>query len=565
MSLPRLQDQQFDVETLIGRRPTKRWERTSVGDLFERLRWSYPDKEAVVAAEGAFGSAKFSRLTYRGADELANQVANALIARGLKQGDRVLFFCENTVEAYIAKFGAAKAGMVCTPMNPRLPPDVQDYLITLLQPAIAFIDAEFWPRAGDVFTKRGISGVVIPINGTYIPPGWCSFEQFVTDSPNSEPEVEIHGDDIWEILPTSGTTSMPKGVMMSHNFAYLGAYSHALTHTRGLRFESDLRVCSLLPVIYHAPDQTQSIPALLCGGTFIIGRKAKAVDFAELITRERPTHLWAGSPQFIEDMIEVIAATPGVYDVSSLTSIVFAWASLRPSAMDALKALCGESLQLVEILGQTESVPCSRFSLDKWPEIYRATAPDINVAGLPPPILAASIMDENGSLIDRDNSGVPGEIVYRTPAVTAGYYKNEQATREAFRHGWFHSGDCCIFDENGLFVMVDRYKDVVKSGGENISTIRVEAVVMSHPAIQKVAVVGLPHERWSEAVTGIAILRPGFSVTQEELLAFCRERLAGFESPKGFIFVEALPETTGGKVLKYVLRDRYRSHFNGQG
>lgn len=559
--MTQMQPETFDVENLYNRRATNRWERTSVGDLFERMCWSYPDKEAVVAAPGAFGYERYARLTYRQADQLANQVANALLARGFSRGDRVVFFCENTIEAYVAKIGVAKAGMVCAPINPRMAPDVQEYLLKMLAPKFAIVDAELWPAAEKAFRACDVSGAIIPIKGDVIPSGWVGFEAFVGAAPATEPVAEIHGDDIWEILPTSGTTSMPKGVMMSHNFAYIGAYSHALTHTRGLRFESDLRVCSLLPLIYHAPDQTQSFPALLAGGTVVIGRAVSAANFASVITAEKPTHLWAGSPQFIEEIVEEVTARPGTYDLGSLTSVMFAWASLRPSVADRLKEICGGDLQLVGILGQTEAIPCARFWPDKYPEIYRRSAPDINHTGLPTAILAASVMDENGTLIRQDQPNIPGEIVYRTPAVTAGYYKNETATREAFRHGWFHSGDCCQYDENGLLVMIDRFKDVIKSGGENVSTIRVEAVVRTHPAVQKVAVVGLPHERWSEAVTGVVITKPGMAVSEDELIRHCRARLAGYEAPKGFIFVAELPETVGGKVLKYVLRQRYHSHY----
>ncbi|WP_200933116.1 MULTISPECIES: class I adenylate-forming enzyme family protein [unclassified Sphingomonas] len=552
---------QFDVVSLYGRHPSKRWERTSVGDMFERMCWSYPDKKAIVASADACGSERFARLTYRAADQLANRIANALIARGLQRGDRVVFFCENSVEAYISKFGIAKAGMVGAPINPRMAPDVQDHLLSTLEPKLAIVDRELWPAAEATFTRHGLTGVMIPIGGLDIPDGWVSFEKFVDDSSIEEPDVEIHGDDIWEILPTSGTTSMPKGVMMSHHCSYIGAYGNALTFSRGLRFESDMRTCSVLPLIYHAPDQTQAFPAFLCGGTLIMGRQATGANFATMVSDERATHLWAGSPQFIEEMIAEIEAKPGRYDITSLTSVVFAWAALDPATADKLKALCGEQVQLVEILGQTEAMPCTRFYPDKWPEIYRASAPAINHTGLPAPILAAGLMDEEGRLIERDTPNVAGEIVYRTPAMTAGYYKNEQATQEAFRGGWFHSGDACIYDENGLFVMVDRYKDVIKSGGENVSTIRVEGVMRGHEAVEKAAVVGLNHPRWGEAVTAFVILAPGKSCSEEELIAYGRARLAGFEAPKAVIFVDEIPTTLGSKVLKYKLREQYRDYF----
>jgi acyl-CoA synthetase (AMP-forming)/AMP-acid ligase II len=155
--------------------------------------------------------------------------------------------------------------------------------------------------------------------------------------------------------------------------------------------------------------------------------------------------------------------------------------------------------------------------------------------------------------------------------VASGYYRDAAATQEAFRHGWFHSGDSCMVDENGLRIMVDRYKDIIKSGGENVSSLRVEAILHQHADVVKAAVIGLGHDRWGEAVTAIVVPRPGAvlaegglaegGLTEEALIAFCRERLAGFETPKGVIFATALPETVGGKVLKYKLREQFAGHY----
>src|SRR5262249_19294605 len=150
--------------------------------------------------------------------------------------------------------------------------------------------------------------------------------------------------------------------------------------------------------------------------------------------------------------------------------------------------------------------------------------------------------------------GQPGEAVYRSPVVTAGYYLDEDATREAFRDGWFHSGDLCTYDEEGLRIMVDRSKDMIKSGGATVSTLRRETILRQHPEILNAAVVGLPDERWGEAVTAIIVPADGAAPDPDEVIAFCRERLAGYESPKGVIIVDELPATVGGKVLKYKLR-----------
>ena len=185
--------------------------------------------------------------------------------------------------------------------------------------------------------------------------------------------------------------------------------------------------------------------------------------------------------------------------------------------------------------------------------MYRDTAPATNVVGLPSPLLASTVMDEEGRSLQGE-PGVRGEAVYRSPIVTAGYFRDDKATREAFRDGWFHSGDMCELREDGLRVMVDRFKDIVKSGGENVSSLRVEAVVALHPAVSRVAVVGLPDPRWGEAVTAVIVPRPGEAFDEAAILAFCRERLAGYETPKRIVVVEDLPVTVGGKVLKYRLR-----------
>jgi acyl-CoA synthetase (AMP-forming)/AMP-acid ligase II len=224
-----------------------------------------------------------------------------------------------------------------------------------------------------------------------------------------------------------------------------------------------------------------------------------------------------------------------------------------------LKQLCGDELVAVEIFGQTEAISCHRFWPDKWPDIYRRTAPQHNYVGVPNPLLASTVMDESGTML-HDQPGVAGEAVYRSPVVTAGYYRDPDSTAEAFRNGWFHSGDSCTYDEHGLRIMVDRYKDIVKSGGENVSSIRVESVLSQHPGVTKAAVIGLPHERWGEAVTAV-VVPTGTPPTEDELIGFCRARLAGFETPKSVLFVEQLPETVGGKVLKYRLREQYQDTY----
>jgi acyl-CoA synthetase (AMP-forming)/AMP-acid ligase II len=550
----------IDVTSLTNRRATNRWDRTSVGDFWERITWSYPDKEAIVGRPGAFAYPGNERLTYREADELANRVANSMLAGGAQKGDRVLFFCDNSTEAYVVKIAVAKAGLVSTPINPMLAPDVVANLIERVEPKLSFVDDVLWPKAEKAFTVAGLEPTVtIPIGGTVLP-GSVSFADFVSEASSEEPDVEIHGDDIWEIIFTSGTTAMPKGAMVSHNYSYLSAYSFALSLTRGLRFECDLKMVTFLPLIFHIADQIFSFPAFLCGGTLVFGRGYDPDGIAQAISDEGVTMWWGGSPAMLEEVTERFERSGGALDASSVTSIVFGWTAIAPELVERLRSLTTGQVSILEILGQTEAISCFRFWPDKWPETFAANAPAVNYVGVPNPLLASKLVDEEGRSLE-GTTGVPGEAVYRSPVLTAGYYQDEEATREAFRDGWFHSGDLCEYDADGLRIMVDRSKDMIKSGGENVSTLRVETILRSHPEILKAAVIGLPHERWDEAVTAIVVPVEGGTPDRDEVIAFCRERLAGYESPKDVILADSLPETVGGKVLKYKLRVAHAGHY----
>jgi acyl-CoA synthetase (AMP-forming)/AMP-acid ligase II len=549
----------LDVTSLHHRRATRRWERMSVGDLIERVTWSRPDKLAVVGRPGAYADQAFQALTYRQAEQAANQVAHALLARGLERGDVVLLFCENSVEAYLAKIGIAKAGLVAAPLNPMMAPDLVAAMIDLVRPKLAIVDAELWPRAQEPFAAKGLrAGVTIAIGGPPVP-GSVSFNEFIAGQAGTEPDVEIHGDDIWEILFTSGTTALPKGVMISHACSYAAGFGFALSLTRGLRLESDLKVGTYLPMIYHVGDQPFTYSVFLCGGTLVLGRRPDPGHIAEMIDAERVTALWAGSPAMVRALDGVLTARPDL-DARSLTVIVYGWAALLPATLASMKRHCGDDLCAFEIFGQTESVSCHRFWPDEWPELYAATAPQQNYVGVPSPILASTVLDPDG----RDLAGQPGvagEAVYRSPAVMAGYYRDEEATRHAFRYGWFHSGDSCAYDDDGLRIMLDRYKDIVKTGGENVSSLRVEAVLAQHPDVAKAAVIGLPHPHWSEAVTAVVVLRDGTEASEEDLVKHCRASLAGYETPKSVVFAADLPATVGGKVLKYKLRAEHAGHY----
>lgn len=544
----------IDVENLQGRRNDQRWNRMAVGDILERMSWSDPGKVALIAAPDAVADPAFARLTYGRANETANRIANALLGTGLRQGDRVALLCENSGEAYVTKMAIAKAGLVALPVNPMMANDMVADVLRRVKPAGVVLDADLWPAREALFAAAGVPPLVT-IRGTV--PGPADVPEFgdvVSSARPDEPDVRIHGDDIWEILLTSGTTAAPKAVMISHTYSYTAAMSHALSYSRNLPHESDMKTCSFLPVIYHIGDHAYVLSAFLSGGSVVLGRKPNGAAIAASITSERITAVWGGSPQFLSELAQEVEARPDDYDLSSVEVIIYGWSALAPELADRLTILCGGRVQFVGIFGQTEAIACHRFWPSRWPDLHRRTAPEINYVGIPAPMLGSTVLDAKGQSL-HEQPGVPGEAAYRSPAMLSGYYGDEAATREVFRDGWFHSGDMCTFGEDGLRIMVDRYKDVVKSGGENVSSIRVESVLLQHPSVARAAVIGLPHPRWGEAVTAVVVPAAGHDIDEAGLIAYCRARLAGYETPKRVVIRDDLPATVGGKVLKYRLRE----------
>lgn len=540
----------IDVENFRNRRNDDRWNRVSVGDIIERMTWIEPDKVALVCTPDATVDPAYQRVTYRQANSLINRLANALLALSLPPATRIAMFCDNSNEAWLTKIAIAKAGHVAAPINMMMAPDVIAESLAHVEARLAVADHAQWEKLRPV-----LSSSVNPILCIGAPEGSTvpGFDAFIAGHDDTEPDVRIHGDDVWQILFTSGTTARPKAVMISHTSTYMTAYSHALTLTRGLAHESDIRHATFTPMIFHVGDQLCIFGPLIVGGTAIVGRKPTGLVMAETLTRERVTCLFGGSPQFIEDLIRTIEKMPSAYDLSALTVMYFGWAPLSPNSLAALRRVCRPDLKVYEICGQTEAVACHRFHIDRHLDMYLREAPAANHVGKPSPIMAATVFDEQGNDL-RGQQGIAGEAVYRSPAMFGGYYRDLAATEAALKGGWFHSGDSFVYHDDEVRLMVDRYKDIIKSGGENVSTIRVEAVLQQHADVARAAVVGVPDDRWGEAVTACIIPKDGATIDADALIAFARERLAGFETPKRIVVVTEFPTTVGGKILKYKIR-----------
>ncbi len=541
----------IDVENFRQRRNDERWNRMAVGDIIERMTYNEPDKIALITTPDATVNPDYGRVTYAEANSIINRVANALLSRGLAPATRIAMLCNNSNEAWLTKLGIAKAGMVAAPINVMMAPDVIGECLLHVDARLAIVDEDLWQALKETLAPVGIEPIMSIGSGAA--GAAPSFETFINGQQAEAPDVTIHGDDIWEILFTSGTTARPKAVMISHTYTYMTAYSHMLTMTRGINHESEIRLATFTPMVFHIGDHICVFGPLVCGGTAIVGRKPEGPLMAETCTRERVTCLFGGSPQFVESVVRAVEETPFAYDLSSITVMFFGWAPMAPGSLASFRKLCSDSVKIYEIIGQTEAVACHRFFVDRHTDLYLREAPAINHVGKPSPIMASTVFDDEDKDL-RGQKGVAGEAVYRSPAMFSGYYRDEAATREAVKNDWFHSGDSFEFHDEDIRIMVDRYKDIVKSGGENVSSIRVEAVLQQHPAVNRAAVVGLPDDRWGEAVVACVIPEPGVEFDVQAIIAFARERLAGFETPKRLERVDEFPTTVGGKILKYKLR-----------
>ncbi|HEX7036497.1 MAG TPA: fatty acyl-CoA synthetase [Pseudomonadales bacterium] len=483
------------------------------------------------------------RDTFRELDGLIDRAANAIRALGIEPGDRVAVFSHNNRSYVVLRFAIIRAGAVFTPIN-----------FMLTAPEVAYILQHSGARA--VIAEDGLCGIceeafaqlgAPPVLKAFVRhtgaeplAGWQDADAWL-EHPDATPVRSSRGeDDPVQIMYTSGTESRPKGALLSSR-CLIAQYVSCIVD--GGMEASDVEL-HCLPLYHCAQLDCFLSVDLYLGATSILLRGPDPAAMLATIEAERVTKLFCPPTVWIS-----LLRHPD-FDRRDLTSLKKGYygASIMPTAIieELLARLPG--LRLWNFYGQTEMAPMATV-LKPEDQLRK-----LGSAGLPAVNVETRLVDDD----DNDVAvGEVGEIVHRSPQAMLGYFEDDEKTREAFRNGWFHSGDLGRLDEDGYLYVVDRKKDMIKTGGENVSSREIEEVLFAHPAVAEVAVFGVPDEKWIEAVMAVVVPRPGAAVDVGELQAHCRERLAGYKRPKAFVIAESLPKNASGKILKRELRRQY--------
>jgi fatty-acyl-CoA synthase len=515
-------------------------------EFARRARALYSDREAVVDGE--------SRLTYAQFFDRCDKWSAALQRLGVVRGDRVAYIAPNTHAQLESFYAVPQIGAVLVPINYRLSVDEFVYILDHSGASVVCAHEDYLDALDGV--RDRLPGVRHFVALEAARNGWQNYERLVADAPVTFDAPPIDETDLLTINYTSGTTSRPKGVMITHRNAYINVVG-TLLH---LPMRMTDRYLWTLPM-FHANGWTFTWIVTAVGGTHVCLRKVDPVAVFDLVKGERITHMCAAPTVLIG-----VANAPAAVRAGTPAGVRVVTAGAPPAAA-TIERIEGElGWTILHVYGLTETAPFITVC-EPRPEHDALSASERAVikARQGVELLTSGhlrVVDDEGRDVPRDGATV-GEIVVRGNAVMKGYYNDPEATAVALRGGYFHSGDAAVVHPDGYVDIRDRLKDVIISGGENISSVEVEGVLLRHPAVQEAAVVGLPDAKWGEAPHAFIVLKPGVTATPDELRAFTRERLAHFKTPHTFTFVTELPKTATGKIQKFVLRGR-RSAITAQ-
>ena len=499
------------------------------GDLLRRTAARLPDKLAVVSGE--------RRLTFAEFEAAANRCAHALTARGLGKGDRLALLSHNCWQYVVVAFATAKLGVVLVPVNFMLGADEVAYILRHAEVRAIVAEDALVPTAAKAVELAELGDVVRAQIGTG---DWEDVDTWLTEGDATAPDVLVADDDPIRLMYTSGTESRPKGVLLSSR-CLITQYVSCVVD--GGMSADDIEVHSL-PLYHCAQLDCFFAVDVYLGATSVILPGPDPAALLAAVARERATKLFAPPTVWISLLRHEN------FDRTDLSSLRKGYYGASAMPVEVLRELQHRlpGVRLWNFYGQTEMAPVATI-LRPDEQLRHAGS-----AGRPALNVETRVVGEDDNPLP---PGQVGEITHRSPHAALGYYNDEDKTAAAFKNSWFHSGDLGMFDDSGYLTIVDRKKDMIKTGGENVASREVEEAIYRLDGVAEVAVFGIPHPHWIEAVTAVVVPKPGAALTAEQVSAHARELLAGYKRPKYVVMADHLPRNPSGKILKKELRLTY--------
>jgi len=510
-----------------------------VTDFLRRAVRLYPDKTAVVDGP--------NRFSYRELDERVDRLSNALLDLGLERGDRVCILSPNSHFFLESFYATAQIGLVLVPLNYRLVAADHEYILNHAGVSAVLVDWEYVPVIEEIREKlTSVKHWIVAQDDDVEHPGWIRWNTIVEAASATKPDLpELDENELVSINYTSGTTSRPKGVMMTHRNCYLNAYN-MIVHM-GLRHD-DVELWTL--PMFHCNGWGGVYALTGMAGTHVILRAIDGEEIFKLLADEKVTFACM-APAVLRTVLDYPEKQR--FEITSSPRFTVAGAPPPAAFIERLETELG--WEFIHLYGLTETAPLLTTSRpdattapDDWGRRARA-----GVAGIGVDLV---VLGDDDKPVAKDGVAV-GEICARSNVVFAGYYEQPDQTSEAIRDGYFHTGDLAVWDEFENIHIVDRKKDVIISGGENISSPEIEDCLYQHPAVLECAVIGIPHEKWGETPVALVVKREGEEADEAGIIAFCRDNMSHFKCPTQVRFIDELPRTVTGKLQKYKLRESF--------
>lgn len=511
--------------------------------ILNKNTYLFADKLAVVDGE--------RRFTYKELDNRVRSLVSVFKSRGLKKGDRVALFAYNCQEYIECMHACERGGFVCVPVNWRLAPESVAFLLNNSESKVLIVQNTFWEVISAIKDSLNSIKHVLAFGDCTVLPGWIdSYEKLLESVKPCELNIDAADGDLSYIIYSSGTTGLPKGVVFNHRMQFEAAKVFIME--LGLK-KSDISL-NVMP-LFHSGGHTMASAIGYVAGTNIMVEKFEAKKILEIISKERVTviHL---VPTMIASLLEVPKIEE--YDLNSLKTIFYAASPMSLSLLRKSMSVFGRD-RFIQSYGLTENGPPVSYltredhiagSKENAKAIERERLESV---GLPHFNVEVRIVDQEDIVLA---PGSTGEILVRSESTTTGYWKQPELTAGKIKKGWLYTGDMGKMDADGYLYIVDRKDDMIISGGENIYPNEVEVILGSHPAVKEVAVVGLPDDKWGQVVAAAVSFWEGMTVGEEDLVQYCRERIAGYKKPKKIKIMDTLPKSPSGKILRRLVKEQ---------